>query len=248
MVADEPRGDPLDDWIRAPNIGEHPDVYELENEAIARDGRLDEALRAAGEWSGRQLLDIGCGTGFWLPAYARDAARVIGVEPDPTLAALAAARVRGLDAVEVRYGSAEHLPVDASRVDVAHARFAYFFGEGADAGLREVARVLRPGGVLVVVDNDRAHGDFATLLRDATEGNAAIDPGATDRWWRERGARRVDVLGAWRCHTPEELEHVLRIEFRGDVVDGYLEAHPRQRAISYGFALFIWQPESGPIP
>ena len=34
----------LNDFVKAPNIGHHPDTYERENEAIARDGRLDAAL------------------------------------------------------------------------------------------------------------------------------------------------------------------------------------------------------------
>jgi SAM-dependent methyltransferase len=79
-------GEPtFDDWIRAPNIADDPATYRLENEAIARDGRLDAALHELAPWDGLTLLDIGCGTGFWLPRYAERAAHVIGVEPDPDL-------------------------------------------------------------------------------------------------------------------------------------------------------------------
>jgi SAM-dependent methyltransferase len=59
--------------------------------------------------------------------------------------------------------------------------------QGARAGLAEVARVLRPGGVLLVIDNSWNGGDFAELLRAATDGNAALDPAATERWWADRG-------------------------------------------------------------
>lgn len=235
----------FDDWVRAPNIARNVDVYELENEALAADGRLDAALRAVRDWSGEVLLDVGCGTGFWLPRYATDAAGVVGIEPDDALAALAADRTAELGNVDVRRGSAEHLPVDAASIDVVHARFAYFFGEGGDRGLAEVARVLRPGGVLAVVDNDWGYGEFAELLRDATGGNADIDPAAADRWWRDRGADRLDVRGGWRARSPEELERILRIEFPGDVVDRFLEPRGGQHAITYGFAVFVWQPPHG---
>lgn len=234
----------LDDWVRAPNIAGNIETYELENEALARDGRLDAALRDLHDWSGQRLLDIGCGTGFWLPRYATDAAHVIGVEPDDQLVEHAADRTRPVANAEVHRGSAEHLPVEATSVDVAHARFAYFFGEGADAGLDEVRRVLSPGGVLVAVDNDWGWGQFAELLRDATGGNADIDPGATDEWWRQRGARRVNVRGGWQARSAEELERILRIEFPGDVVDRYVERHPGSSSITYGFALFVWRQES----
>lgn len=236
-MSDDVTGD-LDDWVVAPNIAGDAATYELENEAIARDGRLDEALRGIEDWSGRRLLDIGCGTGFWLPRYATDAAHVVGVEPDPTLVAAARERTAGLAEVTVLRGSAEHLPLEDASVDLAHARFAYFFGAGAEAGIDEVTRVLRPGGILVAVDNDWGHGEFAELLRDATGGNADLDPRATARWWRERGAERVDVLGAWRCRSPEELERILRLEFAGETVDRYLARHPGRHDITYGFALF----------
>ena len=159
-----------DDWVRAPNIAGDPATYELENEAIERDGRLDAALRDIAPWNSQTLLDIGCGTGFWLPRYANSAARVIGVEPDPQLVGFAQARVAG-SSITVLPGSAEHLPLGDDSIDIAHARFAYFFGPGADAGLEEVARVLRPHGALLVVDNSWRGGEFADLLRACDVGN-----------------------------------------------------------------------------
>ena len=71
------------------------------------------------------------------------------------------------------------------------------------------------------------------------------EPDATDRWWRSRGADRIDVHGAWRCRSPEELEAVLRIEFPDDAVDRHLRRHAGRSSIEYGFALFIWRPGTG---
>jgi SAM-dependent methyltransferase len=69
---------------------------------------------------------------------------------------LAHARSTG---AQVLAGSAGHLPLPDASVDVIHARFAYFFPPGCDAGLAEALRALRLGGTLVVVDNDRRdHG------------------------------------------------------------------------------------------
>lgn len=230
------------DWVRAPNIAGNPLLYERENEAIAADGRLDAALRTVADWAGQVLLDIGSGTGFWLPLYGHEARRVIGVEPDPELLTVAQARVRGLEHVVARHGSAEHLPVPDGSIDVAHARFAYFFGPGAEGGLDEVRRVLHPSGTFVAIDNDWGYGEFAELLRDADQGNAAIDPQATDRWWRARGAQRLDVRAAWRCSSPTELASILRMEFPTETVERFLRRHPGRSAISYGLALFVLTP------
>ncbi len=124
------------DWRFAPNIGGRPDIYEIENRGIDPGGHVLAAMRRLAPWEGRTVLDLGCGTGFWLPGYASDGARVIGVEPDPALRARAAARIRDRPGVEVLPGSAEHLPLADRSVDVAHARFAYFL---APAGQEEPA-------------------------------------------------------------------------------------------------------------
>ena len=152
------------DWRFAPNIGGSPDVYEIENRALDRGGHVLDAMRALAPWAGRTLVDLGCGTGFWLPRYAAEAAEVIGIEPDSALLTRAEQRIRHLPSVRVAAGSAEHLGLPARSVDVVHARFAYFFTPNGDAGLTEVLRALRPGGSLVVVDNDYRWGEFATLL------------------------------------------------------------------------------------
>jgi SAM-dependent methyltransferase len=122
------------DWVFAPNIGEHPGIYEIENSALDPGGHVLAAMHRLAPWDGRTLVDLGCGTGFWLTGYARDAARVVGIEPDPALRARAVARTRGLPAVEVMPGSAEHLPLADRSVDVVHARFAYFLAPGTGGG------------------------------------------------------------------------------------------------------------------
>jgi SAM-dependent methyltransferase len=229
----------FDDFRRAGNIAADPQTYERENEAIARDGHLDAALRALADVPGRDVLDVGTGTGFWLPRYAAEAASVIGVEPDPDLLRAALDRVASIDNAEVVSGSAEHLPLADASMDVVHARFAYFFGRGAEAGLREVRRVLRPGGTFVAVDNDWGWGEFSELLAMATTGNAAIDPGETDAWWRQQGAHRVNVRAGWHARSSDELETILRLEFADEVVDEFLAGRAPSARLSYGVALFV---------
>jgi predicted N-acetyltransferase YhbS len=213
------------DFARAPNIADNTDLYEKENAAIDPDGVLWQALRDQADWRGKTLLDLGCGTGFWLPRYA-DAAHVIGVEPDPALRAGAPRCVIA--------GSAEQLPLPDDSVDVVHARFAYFFPPDCEPGWHEVMRVLRPGGTLVVVDNDRGHGEFAELLT----ASPWVPPDAGE-WWRRMGAQRVDVLSAWRFDTPADLVDVLRIEFPGDLVDAWTSRNPDRGELSYGYTLYV---------
>jgi SAM-dependent methyltransferase len=226
------------DWRPAPNIRDAPDLYEIENRAIDPEEELLAALREIAPWAGRDLVDLGCGTGFWLPTYAVDASTVVGVEPDPQLRDSAVRRITDVENVSVVAGSAEHLPLPDASVDVVHARFAYFFGPGSDAGLAETLRALRPGGSLVVMDNDYGHGEFADILRSATAGNAAFDPAAISEWWVEHGATRRDVLSSWHFDSRADLEAVLRNEFRDGAAEPWLRSHPERTSLSYGYAVF----------
>jgi SAM-dependent methyltransferase len=225
----------LPDFKAAPNQGRNIELYEAENQALDPDGHVLAAMRARAPWAGRTLLDLGCGSGYWLAGYADEAAEVIGVEPDPRLLPLAAARD---PRVRVLHGSAEHIPLDDHSVDVVHARFAYFFPPGCDAGLAEVMRALRPGGTLVVIGNDLRAGEFAELLR-AAEG-ALVPAGGeeTDAWWAARGADRITVRSMWRFTSRADLEAVLRMEFPLKVADPWLAARPGAVGLSYSYALF----------
>jgi SAM-dependent methyltransferase len=221
------------DFRPAPNQGGRPDLYEIENQAMDPDGFVLDAMRSLAPWAGRTLVDLGCGSGYWLPMYATTAARVIGVEPDPSLLPLAAARS---DAATVLPGSAEHIPLEDHSVDLVHARFAYFWPPSCQRGLAEVLRVLRPGGTLVVVDNDTRHGDFASLL--AAGGFPTGQGETTDAWWAARGAVRREVMSRWSFSSREEFDAVLRLEFPASTVSPWLAAHPRALGLSYGYVLF----------
>ena len=57
-------------------------------------------------------------------------------------------------------GAAQAIPLPDASVDVAQARWAYFFGPGCEPGLRDLARVMRRGGTAFVIDNDPTRSTF----------------------------------------------------------------------------------------
>jgi hypothetical protein len=64
-VTESPHDDVvLGDFVRAPNQGGRPELYELENAALDRSGLVLDAMRALGPWQDRVIVDVGCGTGF----------------------------------------------------------------------------------------------------------------------------------------------------------------------------------------
>ena len=200
--------------LPSPNIWHWPEVYEIENRAQDADGAIWQALGELVDWTGKDVVDVGCGDGFHLPRFARTARRVVGVEPHPPLVRRARARVAGSATVEVLPGSAQRLPLPDASVDVVHARTAYFFGPGCEPGLAEADRVLRPGGRLVIVDLDvrhRPYGDW--MLADLP----SYDPREVDEFFVRQGFRIRPVETQWRFSSRADLESVLRIEFSAKV-------------------------------
>jgi SAM-dependent methyltransferase len=224
--------------IPSPNIWHHPEVYELENLAFDPDGVVEQAMREVADWAGRDVLDIGCGSGFHLPRFAATARTVTGVEPYPPLVALARRRtarpVPGDARIDVRRGTAEAIPLPPASVDVAHARWAYFFGPGCEPGLRELERVVRRGGTAFVVDND---GTRSTFGRWFCEAYPMVDPGAVERFWSRHGWSRTPLLTEWRFEDRATFESVVGIEFDPAAARRIVAEHPG-RTVDY--AVNLW--------
>jgi ubiquinone/menaquinone biosynthesis C-methylase UbiE len=214
----------------SPNIQAHPDEYELENQAADPEGLIEAAIWRLAPWRGRVVLDMGAGTGFHIPRFHREAAHVIAVEPhaESRLRAMRRVADQSLERASVLAGSAAEVPLADDTVDLVHARFAYFFGPGCEAGLAEVARVLRPGGSFCVIDNDWEKGTFAAwlrLARDREGSNAAIDPVATRAFWSDQGFSSTRIASEWRFASRADLETVVRIEFPAASAEAMIASH-----------------------
>jgi SAM-dependent methyltransferase len=145
-------------------------------------GRYSEPLAAqfadlAGARGGQRLLDVGCGPG------ALTAELVNRVGPDavsavePSASFMAAARER-LPGVDIRQTTAEQLPFADAAFDAALAQLVVHFMADPVAGLREMGRVTRSGGVVAacVWDHAGGRGPLSTFWRAVRE----LDPGADD--------------------------------------------------------------------
>jgi SAM-dependent methyltransferase len=154
---------------------------------------------------GMRALDVGCGPGALTAALAErlGTGRVCGAEPSEAFAAACRAR---LPEVDVVVAAAESLPFPDGTFDAALSQLVVNFMRDAEAGVREMVRVTRPGGPVASCVWDYA-GEM-TLLRafwDAArevdpERASAADEGVVMRWcregelaelWRTAGLRQV---------------------------------------------------------
>ncbi|GGY04858.1 ubiquinone/menaquinone biosynthesis methyltransferase [Litchfieldella qijiaojingensis] len=124
----------------------------------------------AGIGPGQRVLDVACGTGVAARAAAgRVGPRgsVVGVDPNPEM--LAVAR-RVSPAIDWHQGRAESLPFPEAGFDSVVSQFGLMFFDDRAAGLREMLRMLRPGGRLAVavcdaLDHSPGYAVFAELLQ-----------------------------------------------------------------------------------
>ncbi len=234
MAADDRSG-----VIPSPNIWRFPDVYEIENRALDLDGVIARAIDALHPLTGGHVMDVGCGSGYYLPWLAARAAHVTGVEPHKPLVRRARRRVRALPAaqrsrIEVVEGTAQCLPLPDSSVDLAHARWAYFFGPGCEPGLAELARVVRRGGTAVVIDNDATRSTFGGWFQASLP---RYDPAAVERFWTGQGFSREPLTVRMRMGSRADFEAVIAIEFAPEVADRLLAEHP---GAEVDYAVNLW--------
>jgi SAM-dependent methyltransferase len=126
---------------------------------------------------GQRALDVGSGPGALTAELARRLGEdaVCAVDPSQSFAAAVRGRCPG---AHVRVAAAEHLPFCDDTFDVAVAQLVVHFMTAPVTGLREMARVTRPGGMVAacVWDHAGGRGPLAAFWQAVRE----LDPGAQD--------------------------------------------------------------------
>lgn len=121
------------------------------------------------------VVDVGCGTGISSRLFAERGVRVVGVEPNRDMRDRAQAEANGSSGVRLEYvdGTAEKIPLSDGTVDVVLAAQAFHWFN-PETSLREFRRVLKPGGWVILVWNERDEADaftkeYGDLLRTLPE-------------------------------------------------------------------------------
>jgi len=138
--------------------------------------------RALDARPGERVMDVGAGTGPLSERLARSGATVICLEPDAASLALARRRLAGRD-VEFVESPVEHIPLPDACADGAVASVTAHHWADQDAGFAELARVLRPGGRLIMAEF-RPGGRMLRGLRKLAGSKHVDAPGLTT--WRTR--------------------------------------------------------------
>jgi SAM-dependent methyltransferase len=178
----------------------------------------DVALAAVAEASPERVLEVGCGRGE-LAARMRDelSVEVFALDQSPRMVQLT--RARGIKAVE---GDVQDLPLPSASVDCVVAAWMLYHVPDLPRALREIVRVLRPGGRLVAVTNGREH--LAELWARADAAGPQVPFAAEDavRQLAPHFARveRRDVVGWVLLPDWEAVRRYVRATFRSHLAAG----------------------------
>jgi SAM-dependent methyltransferase len=176
----------------------------------------------AGVSPGTTAVDVGCGPGALTEALVErlSAENVAAADPSEPFVAAATERAPGAD---VRHAPAEDLPWEDDSFDAALSQLVVNFMRDADAGVSQMSRVVRPGGVVAACT--WAYGEDMEMLRHFWAAARNLDSGAPDE-----GA-------TMRYRSAEELE-----ELWGRVgLDGVTADHLRVES-TYSDFDELWEP------
>ncbi|MFC4335281.1 methyltransferase domain-containing protein [Salininema proteolyticum] len=171
------------------------------------------------------LLDVGCGPGTITADLARLVrwGRVVAVDREPAIVGRAAEHLaaNGVHNAELRTADVLDLPFPDNAFDVAHAHQVLQHVSRPVDALRELRRVVRPGGLIAVRDADYGAmtwfppdldmETWRTLYQEIAR-SCGGEPNAARRlkaWCVEAGIETEDIAmttSAWTYSTPEELE------------------------------------------
>ena len=150
--------------------------------------QIEDWLRTdLGLGKGKTALDLGAGTGKFSSRLVATGATVIAVEP---VQAMLDELIRQYPEIEARSGSAQAIPLEDASVDgVVCAQSFHWFA--APESLKEVRRVLKPGGAFGLIWNLRDDGvPWVAALTRIMQPFAGDAPRFHSQKWRERLSRR----------------------------------------------------------
>jgi SAM-dependent methyltransferase len=153
--------------------------------------------------SGMRVLDVGSGPGALAERLAERVGSELVSAADPSESCVAACAER-VPGANVRQAEAERLPWEDGAFDAALAQLVVNFMSDPDAGVAEMRRVVRPGGIVGACTWD--YGDGMQMLRVFWDATRALDPDAPDegRAMRFRSSEELEEL--WRRVGFDDVE------------------------------------------
>jgi ubiquinone/menaquinone biosynthesis C-methylase UbiE len=133
----------------------------------AKGNELNLLLELAGDVTDKKVLDVATGGGHTALAFAKVGANVTATDLTPTMlgAAQTFIKSQGVETINFQEAKAESLPFEHASFDIVTCRIAAHHFANPKAFVTEVTRVLKPGGMFLIVDNiSPSDSDLANVM------------------------------------------------------------------------------------
>ncbi len=159
----------------------------------------EKAFEIAQTQPGNLAADIGAGTGFITEGLVARGLKVIAIDQSAGMLKVLKSKFMLGDKVDCRVGEAEKLPIEDNRVDYVFANMYLHHVKSPPKAIKEMARILKPGGMLVITDIDEHEFEFLkTEHHDRWMGFKRKD---VEKWLDEANLMdvSVDCIGETCC-------------------------------------------------
>ena len=151
----------------------------------------DSAITKAKLPEGALVADIGTGTGFVAAGLAPHAAKVYGFDANEEMLKVAKKNLSSFQNIELRVATGDQIPLPDNSLDGVFANMYLHHAPEPEKAIQEMARILKPGGVLCITDLDiHDHEWQREQMADIWLGFERDD---IRKWFAEAGLAEIDV-------------------------------------------------------
>ena len=163
----------------------------------------EKAFAVANVQPDQLAADIGAGTGFITEGLIKKGLKVIFIDQSEEMIRETQKKFKDYSNIDYRKGDAESLPVDDESVDYVFANMYLHHVESPPIAIKEMVRILKHGGKLVITDMDEHNFEF--LKKEQFDLWMGFKREDVERWFTEAELKEVivDCVGE-NCCAPSE--------------------------------------------